>query len=130
MNLSKIIAACGTRVCGGSEYLWDCYGSDARYMEFADINGRECCHIVFDTKTQDVYEIGLYKYDPDVAIGWHNPAFLQAYLNECALKKVEPFVAWDSLLYQQVNSIDTVLECAVMIGNAQYDRLPAQGVPA
>ena len=67
MTLLEIIQACEARVSGGSEYQWACYGPNARYMDFSDRDGTECVSIVFDTKTQVVYEATAYDYKHDRA---------------------------------------------------------------
>ena len=40
MKLIDVILAAEGRVSGGSEYCWNCWGYNARFMEFADVDGQ------------------------------------------------------------------------------------------
>ena len=57
MKLNDIITAAGARVSGGSEYMWECYGPDANYIEFRDTDGQPYAHAIYDTKNYIVYEV-------------------------------------------------------------------------
>jgi len=128
MTLLEIMTVTGARVCGGSEYLWHCFGEHARHMDFADVAGNEYCTIVFDAKDQTVYEIGMNVPGQEQAFGWHNPVTLDKYLAECKERNVVPHQAWDDVLYEQVDEV-TVLAYLKDIGELYYDDLPVPHEP-
>ena len=51
------------RITEGSEYCWQCYGPDAYSLDSwnGDQNGYSFC-IIFDNKTQVVYEVQAHDY--------------------------------------------------------------------
>ena len=123
MTLMEVIKQCGARVSGGSEYLWDCYGPNARYMEFVDVAGSEYAHVIHDTKTHEVYEFALTVPGQDQAFVWRNSETASAYLAECRAKNVKPNQAWDDVYYA-VTDEDTIMQYAKDIGEMYYDDLP------
>ena len=123
MNLMQVIEACEARICGGAEYQWICYGENARYLDFSDRDGTDCASVIFDTKTQVVYELHMNVPGYDQAFGWHNPDFQGAYVKECKRRDVEPDVAWDQVYYQQVDE-NTALDYLQDIIGTYYDNLP------
>lgn len=123
ITLKQITEACEYRICGGDDYLWNCYGPNARHLDFNDRDGTECVGIIFDTKTQVVYEIGVSVPGYDQAFGWHNPDYLEAYIKECEAHNIEPYQAWDDVYYQQMDA-DTLLQYVKDIVGTYYDNLP------
>jgi hypothetical protein len=79
--------------------------------------------IIFDTKTQVVYEIGVHVPGYDQAFGWHNPDFHEAYLKECHQRDFKPYQAWDNVFYQQLDEV-TLLAYVKDIVSTYYDDLP------
>jgi hypothetical protein len=123
MNLLEIISACQARVTGGTEYQWQCYGSNARYMDFADQDGTECISAIFDAINQTVYELHLHVPGYDQAFVWRNPDFESSYVAECIHRKMEPNVAYDSVKYIPVDA-ETALQYTKDIVGTYYDNLP------
>jgi hypothetical protein len=123
MTLHEVMIAAKSRVCGGTEYQWQCYGSDARYIDFSDTDGLECSSVVFDTKTQTVYELAVTVPGYDQAFVWRNPDFENAYLSECRERNIKPNIAWDNVVYETVDG-KTILEYIKDVGETYYDNLP------
>jgi len=123
MTLHEIMIAASSRVCGGTEYQWQCYGSDARYIDFADTDGLEFSSVVFDTKTQTVYELAVNVPGYRQAFIWRHPDFEKAHLSECQARSIEPNVAWDDVMYEVVDD-KTILEYVKDVGETYYDNLP------
>jgi hypothetical protein len=123
MTLHEIMIAAKSRVCGGTEYQWQCYGPDARYIDFSDTDGTEYSSVVFDTKNQTVYELAVYVPGYDQAFIWRHSDFEQAYISECQTRNIEPNIAWDNLVYKVVDQ-KTILEYVKDVGETYYDNLP------
>ena len=123
MTLLEIITATGARVSDGSDYLWNCYGPNSRYIDFVDVASSDYCSVVFDCRTQTVYEVNLHVPGQDQAFKWINPDFESAYVAECAERGIESNVAWDSVKYTMITE-DLVMSYTKDIGDMYYDDLP------
>lgn len=123
MTLHEIMIAASSRVCGGTQYQWQCYGSNARYIDFADTDGNEYCSVVFDTKTQTVYELAVVIPGYDQAFVWRHTDFETEYQSECRTRSIQPNVAWDDVVYKVVDD-KTILEYIKDVGETYYDNLP------
>lgn len=123
MTLKQIIEACEYRICGGADYQWHCYGPNARFLDFSDRDGTECIDVVFDVKTQTVYEISMVVPGYDQAFVWRNTDHEDAYQTECKERNVVPNRAWDNVEYACVDEV-TALAYAKDIVGTYYDNLP------
>jgi hypothetical protein len=95
MLLSEVIKAAKFKIDEGSEYLWNCYGVNARLLDFSkDKNaideGSVSC--VFDDKTQQVYEVTIFTRD-NKSYRWIDPDYVDALKNECNKRDI-PFEFW------------------------------------
>lgn len=124
MKLLDVITAAGGRTSGGDPYQWHCFGENAQYLEFRDINGNGCSHCIFDTKNYTVYQIHVDIPEQDRAFQWTNPSYVLAYLEECKKLNVDPNEAWDNVKYSIVNDEQTILQYIENIGNGYYDDIP------
>lgn len=124
MKLLDVINAAEGRVCGGAEFQWLCWGDNARFMEFADVDGMEFCTVVFDSKTYDVYDIELFVPGTDQSFKWFNPEFKDAYVNECRVRNIDPLLAWENVYHSELLDIETAMEYLRDIAATYYDNLP------
>jgi len=124
MKLIDVILAAEGRIRGGERYMWNCYGDDARFMEFSDVDGLEFCQVVFDTKTYDVYEIELSVPGTDQCFKWLNPDTMGAMFNESRVRNIDPFIAWDNVYFTELTDLDTTMEYLKDIAATYYDNLP------
>ena len=123
MTLMEIIRQCGARIRDSNEYLWQCFGHDARVLDFADTDGTVYCSVVFDTVTYNVYEVSMNVPGYDQAFRWLDPAFRSHYIAECVKRHIDPDQAWDQVKYIDIDE-QTALEYAKDIGETYYDNLP------
>ena len=98
MQLSEINNTFQHRITDGSDYLWDCYGSNTRSIDYT--SKYACGYVVFDTETQTVYEVSV----SPVAAAWAiepkpyryiDPEHRMSYETEAKDRNVDPNVAWD-----------------------------------
>lgn len=71
MELSDFLELTNNRITGGSEYMWDCYGKNARFIDFE--NSDIMISMVYDTKTNKAYEMTVdieETPDGDCAYRW------------------------------------------------------------
>jgi hypothetical protein len=126
MHLSKVNECFGHRINGGSEYTWNSYGPNARYLDFES----EYAHasVVFDSVTQVVYQADIdAKQDGDDGLPgpyrWINPLYCQGYMGECKERGVEPFEAWDHVKYIELETVEDFLEKAhAVFNNLPFDK--------
>ena len=123
MTLIEALTAFKGRISGGSEYQWQCFGPNARFIDFADADGLECGSVIHDTKTFEVYELTLHITGQDQVFRWIDPAHLDAYFNECQERGIDPSHAWDSVKYMSIDEA-TALQYASDISDTYYDDLP------
>jgi hypothetical protein len=131
MKLLDIITAADGRVSGGDPYLWRCFGENAQFLEFRDVDGNGYCHCIFDTKTFNVYQIHVEvpllsneADSPEQVFQWTDSNFKDAYYSECKKNGIVPNIAWDAITYTTIDSDELILEYVRDIGSTYYDNLP------
>lgn len=122
MKLLDVILAADGRVSGGSEFLWNCWGVNARFMDFADIEGQEVINCVFDCKTFIVYEIQVHVPHQDKCFIWWNQDYALDRHNEARVRNIDPMLAYDNVYYSEVDQ-STILEYVKDVSATYYDQL-------
>jgi hypothetical protein len=124
MTLNDVINAAGARISGGDPYMWQCYGSNANYIEFRDTNGAGYAHAIYDTKNYIVYEIHIEVPNTEQCFRWLNPITKHAYYSEAEKRGIDPNNAWDEVGYTHVDTDELILEYLEDIGLGYYNNLP------
>lgn len=118
MHLSKVNEALGHRITGGSEYHWQCYGPDVRFLDFESEHAH--ASVLFDTVTQEVYEVTISSKDESIRpYRWLNPETKQDYLAECKTRNIDPHCAWDDVNYVDLETEEDFLDKAEAIINGE-----------
>jgi hypothetical protein len=116
MYLGEINEALDNRITGGSEYHWQCYGPEARYLDYESDHAH--VSVLFDSKTQVVYEASINDKDEHVTpYRWINPEYKDAYYAEASNKGINPNNAWDDTNWCDLEVDDDWLEKAYAIFN-------------
>jgi hypothetical protein len=111
------------RVSEGSEYGWECFGPNAYRLDAwnGDQNGHSHS-VVFDTKTQEVYEVTTYDYRNNRAYRLMNPEWVKEFKDEAQRREVEFAEAWDDVHYVDLDVEEDFLEKARAIeAGEDYD---------
>jgi len=128
MKYLDVLTAAGGRCSGGDPFLWDCYGPNAQYSEFRDVNGDGYSHCVFDTKTYEVYEVHVEtpvtSNVSTSALRWFNPQYVLAYTAEANARQEDMRFAWDDVLYTDVLGEEEILDHVRNVGEGRYEGLP------
>lgn len=77
--LLDIITRLGGRIEGGDAYGWDCFGPNARMLDFPNVG------VIFDSETQEVYSVDAWpnNYDDEAkTVMWVTPEYEVAYREE------------------------------------------------
>ena len=115
------------RITEGSEYYWNCFGPKAYCL--TSWNGKQDGHslsLVFDTETQEVYQVDICDYAKEKAYRWTNPAYVKAYKDEAKTRNVDDFAFEDDdrkrVKYIELEVAEDFIEKATAIVNGEdYD---------
>jgi hypothetical protein len=111
------------RITEGSDYCWECYGSDAYSLDSwnGDQDGYSFS-IIFDTKTQEVYEVQAHDYLHQRAYRMVNPYFKKKMKKEAKRRNVDKENAWDDVDYVDLDVDSDFMEKAIAIREGEdYD---------
>lgn len=128
MKLASVNEALDHRIVGGSEYHWNCYGTNVRFLDYESDHAHASA--VFDTSTHEVYEITVndktdYSNDSDShrPYRWLNPEHKDKYLAECSKKNIKSDVAWDDIRWVDLEVEEDFLEKAhAVFNNLSFDK--------
>jgi hypothetical protein len=111
------------RITEGSDYCWDCYGPDSYMLD--SWNGEQDGHsftIIFDTRTQEVYEVQAHDYPNNRAYRLINANYQPKVMMEATDKDVDFDQAWDDVSYTDLESDEDWLEKArAIFAGEEYD---------
>ena len=111
------------RVTEGSAYGWQCYGHDAYMLD--SWNGEQDGHsftIIFDTKTQVVYEAQAHDYVHNRAYRMINEDFRKKNKKEARRRAVNKDEAWDDVRYVDLDVDDDFIQkCLAIRAGEDYD---------
>lgn len=104
MKLQKVLKMIDYSHGDGDTFLWSCY-PDARIQDIMSCYGESIGSVIYNTKTQFVYEIGLHYADNDtvIAFRWISSKVIQAYIDECNIRNVPSDIAWDDVYWLDTN---------------------------
>jgi hypothetical protein len=111
------------RITEGSDYCWNCYGHNAHMLD--SWNGEQDGHsftVIFDTKTQVVYEVQAHDYVHQRAYRMINPDFLKKLKKEAKKRDVSKDEAWDGVDYTDIEVYDDFIQkCLAIRAGEDYD---------
>ena len=111
------------RITEGSAYGWQCYGHDAYMLD--SWNGEQDGYsftIIFDTKTQVVYEAQAHDYVHNRAYRMINEDFRKKNKKEARRRAVNKDQAWDDVHYVDLDVDDDFIQkCLAIRAGEDYD---------
>ena len=111
------------KITEGGDYGWQCYGHDAHMLD--SWNGDQDGHsfsVIFDTKTQVVYEVQAHDYVHNRAYRLINPEFKPAHNQEADQRDVNINQAWDDVDYIDLDVDDDFTQKGLAIRDGEeYD---------
>lgn len=112
------------RITEASDYCWSCYGPDA--YQFDSWNGdNDYGHsvgVVFDKKTQIVYQMEAHDYKNSRAYRWINPNYRKLYEVESQQKDVDMDEAYDGVKFTDIETTGDMLEKSrAIVAGLNYD---------
>lgn len=127
ITLKDFMETVDYRITEGSTYQWQCFGPDAYCLD--SWNGDQEGHtvsIIFDTRTQEVYQAMAYDYSRDRAYRMTNPDYKADFDAECEERDVLD-MAWElddgtPIKYVDLEVEDDFLEKVhAIINDEDYD---------
>ena len=111
------------RITEGSDYCWHCYGNDVHMLD--SWNGEQDGHsftVIFDTKTQVVYEVQAHDYVHQRAYRMINPDFQKKNKKEAKRRDIDKNNAWDDVDYVDLEVDDDFIQkCLSIKAGEDYD---------
>ena len=111
------------RITEGSDYGWHCYGNDVHMLD--SWNGEQDGHsftVIFDTKTQVVYEVQAHDYVHNRAYRMINPDFQKKNKKEAKRRDIDKKNAWDDVDYVDLEVEDDFIQkCLAIKAGEDYD---------
>jgi hypothetical protein len=111
------------RITEGSPYGWQCYGSDVYCLD--SWNGEHdgfSFTIIFNTRTQEVYEVQAHDYVHNRAYRMVNPDFEKKLKKEAKRRDVNKDQAWDDVNYTDLEVDDDFIQkCLAIKAGEDYD---------
>ena len=123
INLKEWMEIVNYRITEGSAYGWQCYGHDAYMLD--SWNGEHDGHsftIIFDTKTQVVYEAQAHDYVHNRAYRMINEDYRKKNKKEARRRDVNKDEAWDDVRYVDLDVDDDFIQkCLAIRAGEDYD---------
>jgi hypothetical protein len=111
------------RITEGSNFLWDCYGTHAYTLDSWDgVHDGKSFSIIFDTKTQIVYEVQAHDFKNQRAYRIVNPEYLSSMQTEAERRDCNKTEAWEGVDYVDLEADDDWIQKAQAIAaGEEYD---------
>jgi len=123
ITLKEWMEVVNYRITEGSDFMWDCYGPNSYSLD--SWSGSQDGHsftVIFDTKTQVVYEVQSHDYRTQRAYRLVNPDFASERNIESADRNVALNEAWDGVNYIDLEEDDDWFQKALAIeAGEEYD---------
>ncbi len=111
------------KITEGSDFCWNCYGNDAYMLD--SWNGEQDGYsftVIFDTKTQVVYEVQAHDYVHQRAYRMVNEDFRKKLKKEARKRDVDKNMAWDDVNYVDLEVDDDFIQkCLSIKAGEDYD---------
>jgi hypothetical protein len=110
------------KITEGSEYCWQCYGHNAYCLDSWD--GEQDGHsftVVFDKKTQEVFEVQAHDFRNNRAYRMINPNYAPRHMMEVSDREAND-QAWDEVNYIDLEVVDDFMQKSLaIIAGEDYD---------
>ena len=127
ITIKEFMEVVDYRITEGSDYQWQCFGPNAYRLD--SWNGEQDGHtvsILFDTKTQEVYQVEAFDYTNERAYRMTNPDYKAEFDAECEDREVID-EAWQrddgtSVKYVDLDVVgDFVEKASAIVNEEDYD---------
>jgi hypothetical protein len=121
ITMNDFIGAIEFKITGGSNYGWQSFGPNARWIDSdADLREYTAC-AVFDSITQVIYLAEVHDYVNNRAYRWVHPEYVAAYENEAFSKGINNKQAYENVNFVDLDVSADFLEKCNAIVNKKFD---------
>jgi len=106
MNLLEILTSANGKVKGSAEYVWDCFGPDAMYLDIGTEELGHLASVIFDSDDGTVYAVEMFLPQEQKAWRWIDERFQDLYIDVCQENGVNPRVAFDTVLFENITPVE------------------------
>jgi hypothetical protein len=111
ITMTEFLEATQYRVTEGSEFLWSCYGTNARRLDCDGDVDHYSANIVFDSLTQTVYQAEIWDYKRERYYRYFGSAeFMEAYRAECEQRDMGFREAFDDQAFTDLDVKEDFLD--------------------
>jgi len=111
------------RISEGSKFYWACFGKNAYTLDaWNEEPDGYSSSIVFDTLTQEVYQVSVYDYKNNRAYRMISTSYIELHTKELREKNVGGDWAWDDVPYTDLEvDEDFLTKMSAIIAGQEYD---------
>lgn len=122
MNLLKdYLEAIDYKITEGSDYGWNCYGPNARYLDSYK-EDHYSISALFDSQDQFVYAIELWDYVNHREYRWQHPNYRDEFLAEAKERDIDPTESLDGSKFVELDVAGDILEkIRAVVAGEEYD---------
>lgn len=121
ITLQEFLESIQYKITEGSDYGWDCFGPNARYLDSL----KDDCYSIsalFDNQTQIVYIVELWDYINHREYRWQHPDYVESYKKEALRRNIDPTESLDGSKYIELDVEDDMLEkIQRIVAGEEYD---------
>jgi hypothetical protein len=122
IDLKTAMEIANYKVTGGSDYLWKCFGPNARYMDFDTSNDDSSFTVIFDSVTQLVYEVSVCDYTKNNCYRIIHPEYIETYKYEAISRNHNWKQAFDDVNYIDLEmDEDFITKAKAILNSYEYD---------
>lgn len=120
-QMEAYIRAIEFKITDGDNFLWKCFGPNARFLESLD--GDFHVSAVFDTVTRRIYEASISStYSGDIGYRWIDMDYIEAYKEEAASRNVDWMQLCDDKRWAMTDDFDDIIDKITKITRGEeYD---------
>ncbi len=119
--LKVYLEAIQFKITEGSDYGWNCYGPNARYLDSYK-EDQYSISALFDSQDQFVYAIELWDYVNRREYRWQHPNYREVFLSEAKGRGVDPTESLDDSKFIDLDVAGDILEkISKVVAGEEYD---------
>lgn len=122
MQIDTLLKIAKYKIDSSEKYEWDCFGPDARFLDFKTASLKIQIVSIFDTESLQVYSMELYDYEKENYYRWIHPDFEAAVRAEHAEKDFDFQIAFDDVKYTDIILEDMVEKITAVCNGTEYDK--------
>jgi hypothetical protein len=100
ITIKDFVSAIDHQIGDGWKYLWECYGPEACSLDWCRPDLSASATIIYDTKTQEVYEMSVWDCRDCKVYRWIKPEYIKRHKKEAMARGVKFNIAIDTTKYE------------------------------